>query len=180
LARLKYSRNAQCLRHSILTLKPPKSCVFDAMAQGPTPQIAWLGLGNIGRGMCTNLVSKGNLSQPLIIYNRTQQRAEDLSAKLGPGKTKVASSIEEAVKSAELIFMCLGDDASVKDTIEIALAISGGVRGKLFCDCSTVHPDTTNDVAQRITGEGAQFVACPGKSSPQDRHSKANLTLHFI
>ena len=70
------------------------------MAQGPTPQIAWIGLGNMGRGMCKNLVEKGNLSQPLIIYNRTQQRAEDLSAKLGSGKTKVASSIEEAVKPA--------------------------------------------------------------------------------
>jgi 3-hydroxyisobutyrate dehydrogenase-like beta-hydroxyacid dehydrogenase len=134
------------------------------MAQGPTPQIAWIGLGNMGRGMCKNLVEKGNLSQPLIIYNRTQQRAEDLSAKLGSGKTIVASSIEKAVKPADFIFTCLGDDGAVKDTIEIALAISGGVRGKLFVDCSTVHPDTTNELAQRITGEGAQFVACPGKS----------------
>ena len=131
----------------------------------------------MGRGMSKNVVNKGNLSQPLIIYNRTQQRAEDLSAELGSGKTKVASSIEEAVMPADLIFTCLGDDVAVKDTIEIALAISGGVRGKLFCDCSTVHPDTTNELAQRIRAEGAQFVACPGKSSPQDRHSRANLTV---
>jgi 3-hydroxyisobutyrate dehydrogenase-like beta-hydroxyacid dehydrogenase len=138
--------------------------MFGAMAQGPTPQIAWIGLGNMGRGMCKNLVEKGNLSQPLIIYNRTQQRAEELSATLGSGKSKVAATIEDAVKPAEVIFMCLSNDASVKDTIEIALAISGGVRGKLFVDCSTVHPDTTNELAKRITGEGAQFVACPGKS----------------
>jgi len=118
----------------------------------------------MGRGMCKNLVEKGNLSQPLIIYNRTQKRAEDLSAKLGSGKTKVASSIEEAVKPAEIIFTCVGDDAAIKDTIETALKIGGGVKGKLFVDCSTVHPDTTNELAQRITGEGAQFVACPGKS----------------
>jgi 3-hydroxyisobutyrate dehydrogenase-like beta-hydroxyacid dehydrogenase len=134
------------------------------MTQGPTPQVAWIGLGNMGRGMCKNLVEKGNLSQPLIIYNRTQKRAEDLSAKLGSGKTKVASSIEEAVKPAEIIFTCVGDDAAIKDTIETALKIGGGVKGKLFVDCSTVHPDTTNELAQRITGEGAQFVACPGKS----------------
>src|SRR5579871_6686714 len=148
--------------------------MFGAMAQGPTPQIAWIGLGNMGRGMSKNLATKGNLSQPLIIYNRTQQRAEDLAAKLGSGKTKVVSSIEEAVKPSEIIFTCLGDDAAVKDTIEIALATSGGVRGKLFCDCSTVHPDTTNELAQRITGEGGQFVACPGKSSPHDRQSRVN------
>ena len=150
------------------------------MAQGPTPQIAWIGLGNMGRGMSTNLVQKGNLSQPLIIYNRTQQRAEDLSAKLGSGKTKVASSIEEAVKPAEIIFTCLGDDVAVKDTIEIALAISGGVKGKLFVDCSTVHPDTTNELAQSITSEGAQFVACPGKWSRWIDFQEPNLNLHLV
>jgi len=133
------------------------------MAQGPTPQIAWLGLGNMGRGMSKNLVEKGNLSHPLILYNRTTKRAEELSAQLGTDKTKVAKSIEEAVKPAEIIFTCVGDDASIKDTIETALKTPGGVRGKLFCDCSTVHPDTTNELAKRITGEGAQFVACPGK-----------------
>jgi 3-hydroxyisobutyrate dehydrogenase-like beta-hydroxyacid dehydrogenase len=112
--------------------------------------------------MCKNLVEKGNLSQPLIIYNRTTQRAEDLSQKLGSDKTKVAKTIEEAVKPAEIIFTCLGDDPAIKDAIDAALKTEGGVRGKLFCDCSTVHPDTTNELAKRITGEGAQFVACPG------------------
>lgn len=133
------------------------------MAQGPTPQIAWIGLGNMGRGMTKNLVEKGNLSQPLILYNRTTQRAEELSAKLGSGRTKVAKTIEEAVQPAEIIFACVGDDASIKETIETAIKTPGGIRGKLFCDCSTVHPDTTNELAQRLTGEGAQFVACPGK-----------------
>ena len=112
--------------------------------------------------MCKNLVEKGKLSKPLIIYNRTQKKADDLSAKLG--HSKVASTLKEAVEPAEVIFTCLGDDAAIKDTINTALNVD--VRGKLFVDCSTVHPDTTNGLAKLITNAGAQFVACPVFGAP--------------
>ena len=110
--------------------------------------------------MCKNLVEKGNLDKPLIIFNRTLKRAEDLNAKLPSGKSIVAISIDEAVSKSDLIFTCLGDDASVKDTVKTMLV--GEVKGKLFVDCSTVHPDTTNEVAKTIESHSAHFVACPG------------------
>lgn len=110
--------------------------------------------------MAKNLVEKGSLTNPLILQNRTQKRADDLSTKLGSDKTKVVASIEEAVESSDLIFTCVGDDAAIKDTISAALK-AGDVKGKIFVDCSTVHPDTTAELAEMITAKGAQFVACP-------------------
>jgi len=123
------------------------------------PQLAWIGLGNMGRGMCKNLVEKGDLSKPLIIFNRTKKRATDLSKKLPSGKSEVASSIEEAVSKSDFIFTCVGDDAAINETIDAAL--KGDVKGKLFVDCSTVHPETTDALAKKVTGKGAEFVACP-------------------
>src|ERR1700734_3648819 len=99
------------------------------------PQLAWIGLGNMGRGMCKNLVEKGKLSEPLIIYNRTTVKAEDLSKKIG--HSTVSSSLSEAVTRSDIIFFCLGDDAAVQSNVEEAL--KGDVKGKLFVDCSTVH-----------------------------------------
>ncbi|MCJ1253796.1 hypothetical protein MMC24_001610 [Lignoscripta atroalba] len=128
------------------------------------PQLAWIGLGNMGRGMCKNLVEKGNLSEPLIIFNRTQQRATDLQSKLPSGKSTVAPTLDEAVANSDIIFTCLGDDAAIQDTI--ATAIKGDVKGKLFVDCSTVHPDTTNMLAKSIGAQGAHFVACPVFGAP--------------
>ncbi|KAI9718675.1 MAG: hypothetical protein M1828_006610 [Chrysothrix sp. TS-e1954] len=127
-------------------------------------QLAWLGLGNMGRGMCKNLVEKGNLSKPLIIFNRTQKRADDLSEKLGAGKTKVGSSVDDAVSRSDIIFTCLGDDSSINDVI--ATAMQSDVKGKLFVDCSTVHPDTTKTLNKIVTGKGARFVACPVFGAP--------------
>ena len=114
--------------------------------------------------MCKNLVEKGDLSQSLIIYNRTTKRAEDLSAKLGSGKTKVVSTVGEAIAPSDIIFTCLGDDKAISDLI--ATAIKSDVKGKLFVDCSTVHPNTTNALSKTITGKGAHFVACPVFGAP--------------
>ena len=110
-----------------------------------------------GKGMCKNLVEKGNLDKPLIIFNRTQKRADDLNATLPSGKSTVVSSLEEAVSKADIIFTCLGDDAAVKDTI--ANAVKVGVKGKLLVDCSTIHPDSTNLLAKKIQDSGAELVA---------------------
>lgn len=48
--------------------------------------------------------------------------------------------------------------ATVKDIIA-----SGNLKGKIYVDCSTVHPDTSQAVAREITEAGGQFVSgmCP-------------------
>lgn len=114
--------------------------------------------------MVKNLVAKGNLSSPLILYNRTQSRATDLSRVLAQ-PTKVASSVAEAVNPSSVIFTCLGDDAAVADTLNQALE-SSDVSGKLFVDCSTVHPNTTRKYSSLLEKRGASFVACPVFGAP--------------
>ncbi len=53
-----------------------------------------------------NLVEKGQLSVPLILYNRTKKRADDLAATIGSEKIKVVESIHDAVSPADIIFTC--------------------------------------------------------------------------
>lgn len=114
--------------------------------------------------MCKNLVEKGNLDKPLVLYNRTKKRSDDLAASLGADKTKVVDTINNAVKSADIIFMCLGDDAAVDSTVDVIL--KEDLKGKLIVDASTVHPDTTNALEKRITEKGAEFVGMPVFGAP--------------
>ena len=115
--------------------------------------------------MVKNITEKADLGgKPVLVFNRTSSRSEQLSQKLGSDKVKVASSIEEAVRTADIIFTCVGDDQAIEDTIQSALKAS--VSGKLFVDCSTVHPDTTDKLAKTIQGAGADFVACPVFGAP--------------
>jgi 3-hydroxyisobutyrate dehydrogenase-like beta-hydroxyacid dehydrogenase len=107
------------------------------------------------------LVEKGNLDKPLILYNRTKSRSEDLASKLGSSKTKIVDTVNDVVKSSDIIFMCLGDDSAVNTTVDTML--EEDVKGKLIVDCSTVHPETTNALEKRITDKGGEFVGMPGK-----------------
>ncbi|PGH10979.1 hypothetical protein AJ79_05130 [Helicocarpus griseus UAMH5409] len=127
-------------------------------------QIAWIGLGNMGRGMVRNLVSKYPLTNPLIIHNRTLARATTFAFTLPPPVT-IATTITEAVKRANLIFICLGDDPAVSQTLTTAIETCN-IAGKLFVDCSTVHPDSTRREAKLIESHGGLFVACPVFGAP--------------
>ncbi|KAM3430823.1 hypothetical protein MY4824_007456 [Beauveria thailandica] len=128
------------------------------------PTLLWIGLGNMGRAMCKNIVEKGNLDSPLLIYNRSRQRAVDLSQKLPAGKTEVVESLVEAVAKADVIFTCVANDAAVSQTIDTTL--QADVAGKLFIECSTIHPDATQATADKLLGRGAEFVAAPVFGAP--------------
>ncbi len=110
-------------------------------------------------------IAKAGLTSPLVLYNRTTAMADALSEKLGRDKTTVAATVYEAVEAADIIFTCMGDDPAIRETM--AAAVEADVKGKLFVDSSTVHPDTTKDLEWLIVGKGAEFVACPGKQCPK-------------
>jgi len=129
-----------------------------------SPQLSWIGLGNMGRGMATNLVTKGHLENPLILYNRTTARSENLASSLPSGKTKVATSIADAATTADIIFICLSNDATVTSTVDTILEVD--TKGKLIVDCSTVHPETSNALAKKIMEKGGEFVAMPVFGAP--------------
>lgn len=127
--------------------------------------------------MCKNLVEKGNLSEPLVIHNRTLKRTQDLNASLPSGKSIVASSISELVSKSDIIFTCVGDDAAINETIDEAL--KGDVKGKLFVDCSTVHPETSEGLQKKLTDAGAEFVAGPVFGPPAAADAGSCKHCHF-
>lgn len=122
----------------------------------------------MGRGMCKNIVEKGNLDKPLLLYNRSQQRAEELKATFPEGKAEVASDLAAAVAKADIVFSCVANDEAAEATLlgPSVKGLASGVAGKLFVECSTIHPDTTERLEKALTGAGAEFVAAPVFGAP--------------
>jgi 3-hydroxyisobutyrate dehydrogenase-like beta-hydroxyacid dehydrogenase len=77
-------------------------------------------------------------------------------------KIRIVNGIGELVKQANVIFSCVADDAAIFGAYETALSEGGDIKGKLFVDCSTVHPDTTTKLEDMVTAKGASLVASPG------------------
>ena len=109
--------------------------------------------------MCKNLVEKGEFTAPVLIYNRSIKRAQDLSNRLPAGKTQVVENLADAAAKADVIFTCITNDEVVQEVI--GNLVKGDVKGKLFIECSTIHPDATEAVAKSVTDQGAEFVAVP-------------------
>lgn len=131
------------------------------------PQLAYIGLGNMGKGMTKNIVQKGALSSPILLYNRTESKAAAHAESLGgPSKARAVSSIADAVKPSDITFVCVGDDAAVEDIFSTVLSSVEDVKGKLFVDMSTVHPDTTRKLQSQLHARGASFVSCPIFGAP--------------
>ena len=114
--------------------------------------------------MSRNIVEKGNLDSPLLLYNRSSKRAYDLSKSLPNGKTEVVESIESGVPRADIIFSCIADDKAVQELFDAIL--KHDVKGKLFIESSTIHPETTEAIAKAVVAAGGEFVAAPVFGAP--------------
>jgi 3-hydroxyisobutyrate dehydrogenase-like beta-hydroxyacid dehydrogenase len=68
--------------------------------------IAFIGLGNMGSGMATNLIKAGHT---LSVYNRSKNRADELK----PLGARVANTPGEAAADAEIAITMLADDHAV-------------------------------------------------------------------
>jgi 3-hydroxyisobutyrate dehydrogenase-like beta-hydroxyacid dehydrogenase len=130
-------------------------------------QVAFLGLGIMGRSMAANLVKAGN---QVTVWNRT------------PGKevegAKVASTPAEAAQGAEVVWVCVSDTAAV----EAVLFGPNGAQeslapGMVVVDSSTISPSATRKFADRVRARGADYVDAPVTGS---KTGAENATLLFI
>ncbi|KAL2267626.1 hypothetical protein VTJ83DRAFT_4903 [Remersonia thermophila] len=129
------------------------------------PKLFWIGLGNMGRGMCKNVINKADVQHPVLVYNRTKQKAVEYSTQFEEGRVEVVDSVAAGVAKADVIFTILAKDDVVEAIVDDLLG-STDVKGKLFVECSTIHPDTTARVSKKLVDAGAEFVAAPVFGAP--------------
>jgi 3-hydroxyisobutyrate dehydrogenase-like beta-hydroxyacid dehydrogenase len=130
-------------------------------------KVLWIGLGNMGRGMCRNIVTKSTIPPPLMVYNRTTSRSQDLAQSVGEEMIQVVETLNaEAIQKADIIFTCLSNDSAVEDTLNTIIKAVPDLSGKLFVDSSTIHPDTTTKLSELATKAGGAFLAAPVFGGP--------------
>ncbi len=114
---------------------------------------AFLGLGVMGAPMAGWLVKAGH---DVAVWNRTQAKADDWG-KSNAGM--VAPTAGEAIKDAEFVMMCLGNDAnvlSVFNPLEHLLA-----QNALVIDHTTASPELARELDERLRKTGRAFLDAP-------------------
>ncbi len=119
-------------------------------------QIAFLGLGAIGRPMAAHVAAKG---LPLIVWNRTAERAEQFARDTGAQR---AATPADAVRNADIVFTCFPESKHLAGLLDGADGLLAGLkRGSVVVDCTSGDPATSRTIHDRLAANGVDFIDAP-------------------
>ncbi|MDR1068898.1 MAG: NAD(P)-dependent oxidoreductase [Clostridiales Family XIII bacterium] len=117
--------------------------------------IGWIGLGNMGTPMSTNLIKAGNA---VAVWNRTKAKAD---AVISEGAAW-ADTPRAAAAASDFIFTMVADGASLHAvTFGADGLIAGLAPGKIVIDMSTVSVEESAQVNEAVEAAGAKFLRAP-------------------
>jgi 3-hydroxyisobutyrate dehydrogenase len=118
-------------------------------------KIGFIGLGNMGSGMCANLVSAGHQVQAFDLS------ADAVAAAVAAGATGV-SSIAESVSGCDAVVTMLPAGKHVLSVYFDADGVAAHAQDcAVFLDCSTIAVEDARSAAEQATAHGFEMVDAP-------------------
>jgi 3-hydroxyisobutyrate dehydrogenase-like beta-hydroxyacid dehydrogenase len=123
--------------------------------------VGFIGLGNMGEGMASNLLAKGH---PLVVMGHRRREAIDRLVARG---AREVSSPAEVAAAADVVVLCVTGSPQVEEIVKGPTGILEGARvGLVVIDCSTSEPDSTVRLARLIEARGGHMVDAPMGGTP--------------
>jgi 3-hydroxyisobutyrate dehydrogenase-like beta-hydroxyacid dehydrogenase len=120
-------------------------------------KVAFVGLGVMGHPMAGHLATAGH---DVTVWNRSSARAAAWLAEHPEGR--VAATAADAARGAELVLMCVGDDASVLAVLTGPDGVlAGAAPGMVVVDHTTVSADTARRAGDACAAAGVSFLDAP-------------------
>ena len=124
-------------------------------------KVGFIGLGNMGKGMCKNLIKAGN---QVTAYDVNQEALMQFE-----GRAKLAVGPMEVFDNSDYIFFSLPNsdvvEALVSDFLKKEMA------GKIIVDTSTSYPPSTRRLAKQIKEAGGGMIDSPLLAGPAEAES---------
>ena len=127
---------------------------------GEIERVGFAGLGAMGAGIAGRLLDAG---YTVVGWNRTREKAEPLLA----AGMAWADTPRELAASVDVLFTMLTNAEAVEAVAEGPDGVLAGLgRGAVWADVSTISPDASVALAERVRAAGASFLDCPVSGSP--------------
>lgn len=121
-------------------------------------KVGLIGLGNIGRGICRNLIKQGNEVAVFDVCTAAMERFA--------GKAYLASDAVDVLRHSDYVFLSLPKTEIVEETVSAFL--KEGIAGKTIIDTSTSYPMSTKALYARIQEAGGHLLDAPLMSGPDE------------
>ena len=127
---------------------------------GEIERVGFAGLGAMGAGIARRLHGAGH---EVVCWNRTKEKAEPLLEE-GLGW---ADTPRELAAGVDVLFTMLTNTSAIEATAEGPDGVLAGLReDSVWADISTIAPDASVALAERVRERGAWFLDCPVSGSP--------------
>jgi len=126
-----------------------------------TSRTAFVGLGVMGFPMAGHLAAAGH---DVCVYNRTSSRAQDWIQRHGdaPGSTATAGTPRDAAASADLVFLCVGNDDDVRAVVYGENGVLAGMAaGAVLVDHTTASAELARELEAACAERGVGFLDAP-------------------
>ncbi|UZJ55108.1 hypothetical protein CBS101457_004428 [Exobasidium rhododendri] len=140
------------------------------MSTTASPQIGFVGLGNMGLLMAINLANylAENKMPALRVWNRTSSKSDQVVQESRDGEAAVAvGSLKEIANTCDIIFSSLANDAVVKEVVtELLTSVRKGSK-TVFVEMSTIYPTLTIELEKQVTDvPDCYFISAPPFGPP--------------
>ncbi len=130
----------------------------------PAKHVGFIGLGRMGRPMAENILKAGF---PLSVWNRT---ARNLPPPLGKEARRAAGPAAMGA-ACDVVVTMISDTPDVREVVLGSGGVLEGARsarrkGLTFIDMSTILPDASADLAEKLAREGVDFLDAPVSGGP--------------
>jgi 3-hydroxyisobutyrate dehydrogenase len=135
-----------------------------------TTHIGWIGLGIMGKPMCSQLIRNG---YNVTVYNRSKDKEAALTAMGAAAALSPAALMEQA----DVIFMMVTDDNAIQQLFEGEDGLlAPKVTGRLIVNMSTVSPGISKRYAEVCAKSGNHYIDAPVSGS-QKQAEEAQLVI---
>ncbi|MFN3303302.1 MAG: NAD(P)-dependent oxidoreductase [Roseateles sp.] len=122
----------------------------------PSRRVAFLGLGVMGHPMAGHLARAGH---QVTVYNRMAAKAQAWVQEYGG---RAAATPAEAVKGADFVFCCVGNDDDLRSVVLGEQgALAGMAAGAVFVDHTTASAEVARELHAEAAKRGVAFVDAP-------------------
>ena len=122
--------------------------------------IGFIGLGNMGLPMATNLLKAGH---SLRVYNRTPEKAQPL---LEQGAV-LAETPADAVETGGIVLTMLANDRAVEDVVLADGWLQMLGTNGIHVSMSTISPVTARHLAEHHAQQGSDYLSAPVFGRPE-------------
>jgi len=135
-----------------------------------TTKIGWIGLGIMGKPMCSQLINAG---YNVAVYNRSKDKEVTLTAMGATAAPTPAALIQQT----DVVFIMVTDDNAIHQLFDGEDGLlSANTSGRLIINMSTVSPGISRHYAQLCSNSGNSYLDAPVSGS-QKQAEDAQLVI---